>query len=97
VELKTLPPVFTLHLKRFSFDFQRMRRVKLSNRFFLQETLAARDFLHESAVAGVGEDDGPAFDMDTEYELFAIMIHQGTAHGGHYFAYIKVRRCEDGV
>ena len=23
------------------------------------------------------------------YELYAIMIHQGGAHGGHYFAYIK--------
>lgn len=27
---------------------------------------------------------------DGEYELFAVMIHQGTARGGHYYAYIKV-------
>lgn len=24
-----------------------------------------------------------------EYELFAIMIHSGSASGGHYYAYIK--------
>lgn len=23
------------------------------------------------------------------YELFSVMVHQGSASGGHYFAYIK--------
>lgn len=29
--------------------------------------------------------------MDGEfvYELFAVMIHSGSAQGGHYFAYIR--------
>jgi ubiquitin carboxyl-terminal hydrolase 47 len=26
---------------------------------------------------------------DSVYELYAIMIHNGGAYGGHYFAYIK--------
>jgi len=25
----------------------------------------------------------------TSYELFSVIIHSGSAHGGHYHAYIK--------
>ena len=25
----------------------------------------------------------------TEYELFSVVIHRGSAHGGHYHAYIR--------
>ena len=31
----------------------------------------------------------PVFDDGLHYELFSIMIHSGSALGGHYFAYIK--------
>lgn len=24
-----------------------------------------------------------------EYELYGVMIHQGSAHGGHYYCYIR--------
>ena len=80
-------------LGRFSFDFNLMRRVKLNNRFFLQPYLRTRDFLRPIAGASEGKgDEGEAGEVaDRTYELFAVMIHQGTARGGHYFAYIKVR------
>lgn len=81
---------------RFAFDFNLMRRVKLSDRFFLQPRMKASEFLRAEVMAdGAGGEDGGEGDGtaggDQEYELFAIMIHQGTARGGHYFAYIKVR------
>lgn len=52
---------------------------------------------------GDGPDDDEGIDMSTsteaksldnepgpyEYELFSIMIHSGSASGGHYYAYIK--------
>ena len=80
-----------LSRRRFAFDFNLMRRIKLSDRFFLQPRMRASEFLRpEVAVDGdSGEQSGEAV-ADQEYELFAIMIHQGTARGGHYFAYIKV-------
>jgi ubiquitin carboxyl-terminal hydrolase 40 len=28
-------------------------------------------------------------DTNTEYELYGIVIHRGSAHGGHYFAYVR--------
>lgn len=85
LKLKQLPPILTLHLKRFSFDFNLMKRIKLNNAFGLVPTLNTADFMTSDMIEGDGD----------EYELFAIMIHQGTARGGHYFAYIKPPQGED--
>lgn len=27
--------------------------------------------------------------METEYELFAVVIHKGTCYSGHYYGYIR--------
>lgn len=29
------------------------------------------------------------------YELYAVLVHRGSALGGHYYAYIKVRGADD--
>lgn len=40
--------------------------------------------LDEQEVDTLLKRDGPFL-----YELFSVMVHQGSASGGHYFAYIK--------
>lgn len=40
--------------------------------------------LNEQEVDMLLKKDGPFL-----YELFSVMVHQGSASGGHYFAYIK--------
>lgn len=52
---------------------------------------SAGDGAADAAGNKDSSDEGDATrNEDGEYELFAVMIHQGTARGGHYYAYIKV-------
>ena len=45
------------------------------------------DIKRRMLCQGMGLDDSAT--LDNTYELFAIIMHRGTAHSGHYFAYIK--------
>ncbi len=27
--------------------------------------------------------------IEQEYELYGVLIHRGSAHGGHYFSYVR--------
>lgn len=96
----TLPRILTLHLKRFIFDFELMRRVKVQDRFDFPATLDMGPYVspehRDKDKVSSKEGDGP-LDVGGEtekappklYDLFGIMIHSGTAMGGHYFAFIK--------
>lgn len=76
-----LPAVLTLQLARFTFDYNTMGRVK-DNREVLFESSMDLSHLMEDAK------NSPT-NSQNKYELFAVLMHSGTASGGHYFAYIK--------
>ncbi|XP_043955559.1 ubiquitin carboxyl-terminal hydrolase 47 isoform X2 [Gambusia affinis] len=71
------PYLLTLQLKRFDFDYTTMHRIKLNDRMTFPEEL----------------DMSPFIDVEDEslltFELFSVMVHSGSAAGGHYYAYIK--------
>uniref|UniRef100_A0A670HS80 Ubiquitin carboxyl-terminal hydrolase 47 n=1 Tax=Podarcis muralis TaxID=64176 RepID=A0A670HS80_PODMU len=71
------PYLLTLQLKRFDFDYTTMHRIKLNDRMTFPEEL----------------DMGSFIDIEDEnsllYELFSVMVHSGSAAGGHYYACIK--------
>ena len=56
-----------------------------------EETKEAKEKLKESEIAARDVANIAAFRQEGEYvyELFAILVHSGSAFGGHYFAYIK--------
>ncbi|XP_076649959.1 ubiquitin specific protease 47 isoform X2 [Halictus rubicundus] len=160
------PYLLTLHLKRFDFDFNTFRRVKLNDKVTFPNILNLNQFIlpttnEESTISekntnlaksddsstidfGTLDDDytpcennlsnsnhtknndpddddegvddlsnGPTSSNCTEhnyeddknrdnavegpynYELFSIMIHSGSASGGHYYAYIKDFRTQE--
>uniref|UniRef100_A0A1L8DSM0 Ubiquitin carboxyl-terminal hydrolase 47 n=1 Tax=Nyssomyia neivai TaxID=330878 RepID=A0A1L8DSM0_9DIPT len=147
LKFSKFPYVLTLHLKRFDFDYQTMRRIKLNDKVTFPQTLNLNNLVNTSnpgfgaaADAEVAtkvsddcstvttdsgsaleeescsatttitnnepdmQDDDEGIDMSTStdhktnaahasgpyiYELFSIMIHSGSASGGHYYAYIK--------
>jgi ubiquitin carboxyl-terminal hydrolase 40 len=72
---KHFPNVLVFTLNRFAFDFERMDRVKLNSYF---------EFNLEERLSHL-VDDG----HDHEFELYGVIIHRGSAHGGHYLAYIR--------
>ena len=69
-------------LCRFVYDFALQRRVKLYDAVSFPDTLDMSPFLFEP----------PAAPDANVYELFSVLVHFGTAMGGHYFAYVKVSR-----
>ncbi|KAH3762718.1 5-methyltetrahydropteroyltriglutamate--homocysteine S-methyltransferase [Pelomyxa schiedti] len=97
------PYFLMLQLKRFTFDFATDRRVKLNDRVVFPLFLDINDFLEgneEVAQTKYITSEIPVFDPRQErpvptperpyvYELYAILIHRGSALGGHYYAYIK--------
>ena len=78
----SFPNVLTLHLKRFVFDYTTLRRRKVNDPLQIGSNLDLRPFLAAEAESAATQD-------AMIYELYGILIHSGSAMGGHYHAYIK--------
>lgn len=76
----SLPDILTVQLKRFVYDPERRCRVKLNDRVTFEDHLDLTEHLY-------CED--PSKRKKHLYKLFAILMHSGTAMGGHYYAFIK--------
>jgi mRNA-degrading endonuclease HigB of HigAB toxin-antitoxin module len=74
-----LPPVLTIHLKRFDFDIQRMCFAKIHDKFVFPVELNLDEFLDPSSADGT----------KNEYLLHSVLVHSGDVHGGHYYAFIR--------
>lgn len=67
-----------MQLKRFDFDYRTMSRFKIGSVVSFPEILNVKKYLPETTV-----------EENCDYELFSIMIHSGSASGGHYYVFIK--------
>jgi hypothetical protein len=81
--IKSLPPVLTLHMKRFLQDGRRLR--KNGRHIDFPEILDVAPFCIPDCEAP-RDDHGR-----TLYCLYAVVEHSGGMQGGHYTAYVKVR------
>eukprot|EP00727_Mastigamoeba_balamuthi_P009974 m51a1_g56 putative ubiquitin carboxyl-terminal hydrolase 47-like isoform x2 (1178) ;mRNA; f:177637-182668 len=120
LEFVSFPYILMLQLKRFDFDYETGRRVKLNDSVSFPHILDLNPYLEghrstdatmeeaaepaaaaapataEDADADRMEDDGAAPVQDPVvtpdrpyvYRLYGILIHRGSAMGGHYYAYI---------
>eukprot|EP00041_Stephanoeca_diplocostata_P037567 m.1425024 g.1425024 ORF g.1425024 m.1425024 type:complete len:1498 (+) comp25063_c0_seq2:254-4747(+) len=78
MDLWSVPPILTLHLKRFQYETGYFRE-KLDVPVKFDEIIDMRDFVL-----------GPQVEEDLTYELFAVSNHIGFGiGGGHYTAYAK--------
>eukprot|EP00668_Euglena_longa_P001751 GGOE01002061.1.p1 GENE.GGOE01002061.1~~GGOE01002061.1.p1 ORF type:complete len:1202 (+),score=349.57 GGOE01002061.1:358-3606(+) len=73
------PKILTLQLRRFDFDFQTLQRVKVHDAMQIPLVLDVRRWLPTDVPA----------EANTQYQLLSILLHRGTALGGHYFVYIR--------
>jgi len=81
--IRTLPPLLIFSLSRFDFDLIKGTRNKINSRFEYPETIDLKEFLEKN------ENNEKLQSCDTTYDLFSVIIHVGSAHQGHYHAYIK--------
>lgn len=95
--LATLPNNLFIHLKRFDFDFELLRRSKVNDYCefplqlnlepFTREGLARREKNEEPAT--------PEELRNYDYELTGVIVHSGTVDSGHYYSFIKDRLSTD--
>jgi ubiquitin carboxyl-terminal hydrolase 7 len=88
VLFESLPPVLSLHLKRFEYDFVKDVMIKINDRYEFPEELDLDKMQPDGS--------GPAYLAHTHkggvrnrYRLLAVLVHSGGVHGGHYYAYIR--------
>ena len=78
--IQKLPPILTIDLNRFDFDYNTFQRVKVNDRFEYPLELDLSAHLDAEAVE---------LPEDCIYELKSVIIHRGGAYGGHYHAFIQ--------
>lgn len=71
--LAHVPNILTFSLNRFEYDRKTFDRVKINDVFGFPVELDMNKYLENAG----------------EYELFGVIIHAGSAHQGHYHAYIR--------
>ncbi|KAK8895809.1 Ubiquitin carboxyl-terminal hydrolase 34 [Tritrichomonas musculus] len=75
VKIEEAPPILVIHLKRFEYLMKTYERKKLNDRFTFPTDLNI-DKISQNPT-------------NTNYKLVGIVIHSGTAIGGHYTSFIK--------
>ena len=80
VRFSHLPSILTIGLNRFSYDWQAGVRRKENGLFKFSTILNMKPYCLE--------DLGLSDEMFL-YDLYSVVIHSGSAGGGHYFAYIR--------
>ncbi|ELP93806.1 ubiquitin specific protease, putative [Entamoeba invadens IP1] len=82
---KVLPNTLVLHLKRFEFDYETMKKFKIYDKFAFPTLLNLttysslfldKQFPHSNENCFV-------------YELVGVVVHTGNLDSGHYYSYIK--------
>ncbi|XP_030845875.1 ubiquitin carboxyl-terminal hydrolase 40 isoform X2 [Strongylocentrotus purpuratus] len=75
-KLRSLPPILTISLLRFSYDFVKLERFKETGHYTFPLELDMAPYCEQVKEEAL-------------YELYSVVLHSGSTHGGHYHAYIR--------
>jgi hypothetical protein len=94
-----------MHLKRFDLNFETFQHDKLNNRFEFPVSINLEPFTKEGLARREAEQKSrsdASIQVPTMYnvrprdyyrfQLVGIIVHTGTAQGGHYYSFIKDRK-----
>ena len=82
VKISKMSPTLTLCLYRFELDYETWQRRKLDDKFTYPMEIDMSKYMTDDSKKELSED-------ELIYELKSIVVHSGSAHGGHYYAYAK--------
>ncbi|CAK82799.1 unnamed protein product (macronuclear) [Paramecium tetraurelia] len=82
---KKLPNTFIFHLKRFEFDYNTMLRIKINDYFEFPQKINMFKWTRDHIVENMEVED----QSDSMYILKGVLVHVGSAEGGHYYSYIR--------
>ena len=81
---KNLPRMLIFVLKRFEFNYDTMKKVKINDYYEFPLELDMSKYISEKK-----EDD-----TLNKYTLKSVVVHMGNCEGGHYYAYIKTKNSQ---
>jgi len=86
-----VPPLLFLQLQRFAFDMQSMGRRKVHDPCapLMALDLRAHVYMPPPPAPGTEGMGTPPAPVDLVYDCTALLMHTGSATGGHYFAYVR--------
>ncbi|CAG8438368.1 11338_t:CDS:10 [Funneliformis caledonium] len=95
--IKKLPKNLIMHLKRFDFDMELLKRVKINEYFEFPTNINMEPYTLDYLIRKEsGQLDDMKFDVinkgQFEYELVGVLVHTGTADSGHYYSFIRERK-----
>lgn len=73
-KIRKLPNIMIFSLNRFQFDFEKMDRVKINDKFQFGLEINMSPFIETY--------DGTHTSEENDYELFCVLIHRGDAYQG---------------
>ena len=105
--VKTLPPHLILHLKRFEFDLDSMRKYKVNDYCefpmeldlfpYTKEGIEARERKADDEKDDSSKDATPVQPPPYyQYTLSGVLVHTGTCNSGHYYSFVKDRTADGG-
>ena len=98
--LSDLPNVLIVHLQRIIYNFDTYANEKINSRLEFPHVLNLEPYTRAAILKKDGSlpqeslSDGDA--QNCEYQLVGVVVHSGTAEGGHYISLIR-HRLPDGT
>eukprot|EP00124_Ichthyophonus_hoferi_P001426 Ihof_evm2s74 gene=Ihof_evmTU2s74 len=95
--IKELPPTLMIHMKRFEFDMDQMKRIKVNDYCEFPHQLNMEPYTLEGLAKKEAEANGAECMEEMrdssyyQYSLYGVLVHTGTADSGHYYSFIKER------
>src|ERR1043166_9554638 len=95
--IKKLPKNLIINLKRFDFDMELLKRVKINEYFEFPTNINMEPYTLDYLIRKEsGQLEEMKFDVANksqfEYELVGVLVHTGTADSGHYYSFIRERK-----
>lgn len=95
---KSLPKVLAFNTMRYAFNLNTMVREKINTHFSFPFKLDMSPYLEENFLPPSAQKEAEeekkkknASEDTFLYELIGVIVHTGTAEGGHYYAFIRDR------
>lgn len=84
--IKRLPNVLIIVLKRFSFNFETMEKLKINDFCKFPDELDMKKYTQETLNEELSSEKPHDY---YHYKLRGVLVHKGGADSGHYYSFIK--------
>ncbi|KAL9953976.1 hypothetical protein ACROYT_G041461 [Oculina patagonica] len=92
---QVLPRILCFNTMRYAFNMVTMMKEKVNTHFSFPLQLNMAPYT-EDFLMGDKQDQDPQLDLSYWYQLIGVVVHTGTAEGGHYYSFILDRSSPQG-